>query len=156
MPPSPQQRPSGIQHPGSSIGNPIIDVSAGLVFRAGKLLITQRPDEGHLANLWEFPGGKREAGETFEQCLGRELHEELGIEVAVGALAEELTHHYPGRTVHLKFFRCTLVAGEPEPIGCQAFAWVSAEQLAGYSFPAADERVLAKLRANATWWHRAE
>jgi mutator protein MutT len=127
-------------------------VAAGLLFRAGKLLITQRRDQGHLANLWEFPGGKLEAGETFEQCLGRELREELGIDVAVGELAEELTHHYSERSVHLKFFRCTLVEHEPQPIGCQAVVWVTADQLARYPFPAADERVLAKLRANAQWW----
>ena len=55
-----------------------IEVSAGLIFRAGQLLITQRPAGGHLAGLWEFPGGKREPGETFEACLRRELQEELG------------------------------------------------------------------------------
>lgn len=133
-----------------------IEVSAGLLFRAGKLLITQRRRDGHLANLWEFPGGKRETGETFEQCLGRELREELGIEVAVGELAEDLTHHYPERSVHLKFFRCTLVAGEPEPIACQAVKWVEATELTNYPFPAADERLLAKLRANTRWWHEGE
>ena len=129
-----------------------IEVSAGLIFRAGKLLITQRLNEGHLANLWEFPGGKREPHETFEECLARELREELGVEVAVGELVEELTHHYPERSVHLKFFRCVLKQHEPRPIGCQAVAWVSAEELRDYAFPAADERLLEKLRANTRWW----
>ena len=63
---------------------PIVDVAAALVFREGKLLITQRHAEAHLGGLWEFPGGKRELNETFETCLKRELREELGIEVAVG------------------------------------------------------------------------
>ena len=58
-----------------------VEVAAGLVFREGKLLITRRSAGGHLGGLWEFPGGKREPGETFEQCLHRELREELGIEV---------------------------------------------------------------------------
>src|SRR5580765_7280877 len=70
---------------------PVIDVSAGLVFRAGKLLITKRHDDAHLGGLWEFPGGKREPDESFEACLVRELREELGIEVAVGELVESLT-----------------------------------------------------------------
>ena len=67
-------------------GTVVIEVSAGLIFRAGKLLITQRHADAHLGGLWEFPGGKRESGETFETCLARELREELGIEVEVGAL----------------------------------------------------------------------
>src|ERR1035438_758060 len=70
---------------------PVIDVAAALVFREGKLLITQRYADAHLGGLWEFPGGKREPNETFEACLARELREELGIEVTVGELAESLT-----------------------------------------------------------------
>jgi mutator protein MutT len=61
-----------------------VEVSAGLVFRNGKLLITQRYPNAHLGGLWEFPGGKRECDESFEACLARELREELGIEAAVG------------------------------------------------------------------------
>ena len=74
---------------------PTIDVAAGLVWREGRLLIAKRHDNAHLGGLWEFPGGKREPNETFEQCLARELREELGIEVAIGELVESLTHEYP-------------------------------------------------------------
>ena len=83
-----------------------IDVSAGLIFREGKLLITQRHVDSHLGGLWEFPGGKRERDESFEACLVRELREELGIEVTVGELVESLTHAYPEKPVHLRFYRC--------------------------------------------------
>ena len=69
----------------------VIEVAAGLVFRDGKLLITQRPAGGHLAGLWEFPGGKREPDESFEDCLRRELMEELGIEVEIGEQIESIT-----------------------------------------------------------------
>src|SRR5436189_5104451 len=100
----------------------ITDVAAGLVFRDGKLLITQRHADAHLGGLWEFPGGKREPKETFEECLARELREELGIEVAVGELVESLTHQYPERNVHLRFFRCAWLRHEPQRLGCVALA----------------------------------
>jgi len=124
-----------------------LEVAAGLVFRDGKILITQRPAYSHLAGLWEFPGGKREPSETFEQCLHRELREELGIEVEVGPLVEELTHDYPDRSVHLRFFRCRWLLHEPQPLHCQALAWVTAGELSQYQFPAADQRLLARLRS---------
>jgi len=123
-----------------------IDVAAGIVFRDGKILITQRRSQDHLGDLWEFPGGKREADESFENCLRRELREELGIEVAVGELVDTVTHQYPEKTVHLRFYCCVWVRNEPQAIGCQAFAWVATPQLADYSFPAADTRLLEKLR----------
>src|ERR1017187_5283638 len=93
-----------------------IDVSAALIFRSGKLLITRRHSDAHLGGLWEFPGGKREPNETFEQCLARELREELGIEVKVGELFEEISHAYLEKTVRLKFFVCELLSGNPEPL----------------------------------------
>jgi mutator protein MutT len=132
----------------------MIDVAAALVFRDSKLLITQRYPEAHLGGLWEFPGGKREPGETFEECLVRELREELAIEVRVGDLVESITHAYPEKTVHLKFFRCEWIAYEPQPIGCPAFAWVSLDQLAGYDFPAADAQLLDMLKSTAALWIR--
>lgn len=129
-----------------------IEVSAGLVFRRGKLLITQRPEGGHLAGLWEFPGGKREPGESFEECLRRELREELGIDVEVGERVDSITHCYPERTVHLEFFLCHWRQHEPRAIGCPAFAWVTREELAGYEFPAGDAKLVGRLRAEKRWW----
>src|SRR5262245_7531572 len=124
---------------------PVIEVAAGLVWRGGRLLIAKRHDAAHLGGLWEFPGGKREPIETFEECLTRELREELGIEVEVGELMESLTHEYPERTVHLEFFRCKWLRHEPRALGCVAFEWVSREELLQYSFPEADARLLHKL-----------
>ena len=128
-----------------------MEVAAGLVFREDRLLITQRLPGEHLGGLWEFPGGKRELRETFEDCLRRELAEELSVTVCVGKLLVEVEHSYPGRTVHIKFFRCSLVAGEPQAIGCQAFAWVRADELAAYEFPPADTQLLARLKSGE-WW----
>jgi mutator protein MutT len=131
---------------------PTIDVAAALVFRDRKLLITQRHADVHLGGLWEFPGGKREPNETFEQCLARELLEELGIEVVVGELFEMLTHSYPEKTVHLRFFRCQWKAHEPQTLGCPAFKWVSANELREHSFPDADQRLLENLLRNPELW----
>ena len=130
----------------------LIEVAAGLVFRGGKLLITQRHQNSHLGGLWEFPGGKRKAGETFEQCLVRELKEELGVTVAVGELLEEITHAYPEKTVHLKFLVCRLVEGEPAPLDCAAVKWVGCEELAHHEFPAADAKLLAILQSTPRLW----
>ncbi len=122
-----------------------VEVSAGLVFHDGRLLITQRKPEAHLGGLWEFPGGKREPGETFEACLVRELQEELEITVEVGELIEEISHDYPDKLVLLRFFRCRLVSGEPKPVGCHALAWVTRDNFRSYPFPAADAVLLDKL-----------
>ena len=123
-----------------------VEVSAALIFRAGKLLITQRHAKSHLGGLWEFPGGKREAGETFEQCLAREIREELGVEISVGELFEEIHHDYPEKSVRLKFFICELIAGEPQPLDCAAVKWISKTELAAQEFPAADAQLLARLQ----------
>jgi 8-oxo-dGTP diphosphatase len=123
----------------------VIDVAAGLVFRGGRLLITQRKAGAHLAGLWEFPGGKRHEGEGWEDCLRRELREELAIDVSVGRIFEEVTHAYPAKTVRLRFFVCTLPAGEPQPLDCAALAWVTAPELAAYNFPPADAQLLVAL-----------
>ncbi len=130
----------------------IIDVAAALVFRKGRLLIAQRHPEAHLGGLWEFPGGKRENDETFEECLDRELREELGIEVGVGELVESLIHAYSEKTVHLKFFRCQWRRHEPRPLGCAAFKWVTPVELKDYKFPAADARLLEMLQRTPKIW----
>lgn len=122
-----------------------IEVSAALIFHGGKLLITQRHAGAHLGGLWEFPGGKREPDETFEQCLIREIREELGVEISVGELFEEVAHTYPEKSVRLKFFVCKLLSGEPQLLDCAAACWVSRAELANFEFPAADAQLLARL-----------
>lgn len=131
-----------------------IEVAAALLFRDGKLLIARRPAGGHLAGLWEFPGGKREAGESWEDCLRRELKEELDVEAAVGPLYQEVSHVYPEKAVRLRFFLCRLSesSGDPRPVGCAAVAWVSRGGFGGYEFPPADAGLLTRLSADAGVW----
>lgn len=129
-----------------------IDVAAGLVFRGGRLLITQRPAGGHLGGLWEFPGGKLEPGESFEEALHRELDEELAIKVQIIKLVESIEHTYPEKTVRLKFYQCAWRQHEPQPIGCPALAWVTREELLQYTFPAADAKLIERLHAHGELW----
>ena len=135
-----------------SAAKKVVEVSAALIFRDGKLLITQRHAKSHLGGLWEFPGGKREAGETFEQCLAREIREELGVEISVGELFEEIFHDYPEKSVQLKFFHCRLLAGEPQPLDCAAVRWIEKFQLGDFEFPAADAQLLQKLKSEEKIW----
>jgi mutator protein MutT len=82
----------------------------------------------------------------------RELHEELGIEVEVGELLESLTHSYPEKTVVLKFFRCRWRQNEPRALDCLDLKWVTASELGDYEFPAADARLLERLRGSPELW----
>ena len=129
-----------------------IEVAAALIFRSGKLLITQRHADSHLGGLWEFPGGKREPGETFEQCLCRELREELGCNVEVLELVESITHNYPEKSVLLRFHRCRWLAHEPQPLDCAAVRWVSRLELEQFKFPAADAQLLGRLTNEDSFW----
>jgi 8-oxo-dGTP diphosphatase len=125
----------------------VVEVAAGLIRdAAGRYLITQRRRGSHLAGLWEFPGGKVEAGETPAVCLRRELSEELSATFAVGELVETVRWEYPDRTVVLHFFDCRHASGEIRPLEDQAMEWVEPARLAGYDFPPADRELIARLR----------
>ncbi len=130
----------------------VVDVAAGLVFRNGRLLITQRPPGSHLAGLWEFPGGKLQQGESWEAALTRELQEELGFVASVGSLYQEITHAYPEKTVRLRFHLCQVRSGEPTPIECSDLAWVDRAQLGDFPFPPADEQLLVRLGRDTALW----
>lgn len=132
--------------------SPIIRVAAGLVFREGKLLVAQRRQDQHLGGYWEFPGGKLEPGETPQACLVRELDEELGIEVNVLDLIEEVEHAYPEKTVSIGFYRCAWLRHEPRTLQCAAVAWTTQSALPSFQFPPADVRLLSKLVADSGLW----
>ena len=121
-----------------------IVVSAAVVERDGAYLVTRRLRGTHLEGYWEFPGGKCEPGETFEHCLIREIREELGCDMTVGARLLSVAHDYSDRTVHLHFFRCTLT-GEPRSLLGQEMRWVPREALRSLSFPPADEELIQLL-----------
>jgi mutator protein MutT len=122
-----------------------IEVVAAVIERAGRVLIARRHAGGHLGGLWEFPGGKRQAGETRKAALAREIREELDAAVTVGELLDDVEWTYPEKTVRLLFFRCAL-EGEPRAAEGQEIAWVVAADLDRYEFPPADAGLVARLR----------
>jgi A/G-specific adenine glycosylase len=127
---------------------PHVDVTAGLIWNGdGKLLIAQRPMEGLLGGLWEFPGGKVEPAETLQECLRRELREELAIEVEVGELYTVVQHSFTHFRITLHVFTCRHLDGQPQAVGVQNWAWVMPEELRQYSFGKADRDVIAALDA---------
>ena len=123
-----------------------VDVSAGILVRDGTVLACQRPLDQSHPGKWEFPGGKREPGETREECLRRELREELGIEAEVGGELWRSEHTYPGRpTVALTFFRVDRFAGEPRNLVFAEIRWVTLGELQRLDFLAADRELIAHL-----------
>jgi mutator protein MutT len=130
---------------------PVLEVGAALVFKDGKFLITQRKDDDSFGGFWELPGGKKEPTESLEECVIRELKEELDIEVEIKHFFRILTYHYPQRSVRLNIFFCSHKSGEPKTIECQAFEWVSPRDLPQYKFPEADQSLIAELSQRDDW-----
>lgn len=121
---------------------------AAAVIRAvdGRVLIAKRPLDKHQGGLWEFPGGKVEAGESVEAALARELAEELGITVTAAQPLIQVRHDYPDKQVLLDVWQVLAFSGEPHGAEGQPLAWVEPAQLPGYSFPAANRPIVAAAR----------
>ena len=124
----------------------VIEVAAGLICRDGRYLIARRKSGVHLAGFWEFPGGKREAGETLEECLQRELFEELNIRIDVPLPFQIIRHQYPEKTVELHFFICRIESGDARAIDCEEIRWVWPHALDAFEFPPADRPVVEALQ----------
>ncbi|MCC5087744.1 Nudix family hydrolase [Xanthomonas campestris] len=124
-----------------------IHVVAGVITDArGRILLTRRTETRDMPGLWEFPGGKREPGETSEQALVRELNEELGIDAHVGAWVMDVPQLYPDKRLRLEVREITGWKGSPRGREGQAMTWVAADKLARYSMPPADVPVVGVLR----------
>ncbi|PPV08568.1 hypothetical protein XBLMG947_0121 [Xanthomonas bromi] len=124
-----------------------IHVVAGVITDPrGRILLTRRTETRDMPGLWEFPGGKREPGETSEQALVRELNEELGIEAQVGDWVMDVPQLYPDKRLRLEVRHITAWKGSPRGREGQAMTWVAADKLARYSMPPADVPVVGVLR----------
>jgi A/G-specific adenine glycosylase len=123
------------------------DVTAGVIWNGkGRFLITQRPLDGMLGGLWEFPGGKRRPGEGLLACLHREIGEELAIEIEIGGLLCTVEHAFTHFQMTLYAYECRWLRGKPQCLGCKDLRWVILDELEAFAFPVADQRVIATLR----------
>ena len=122
-----------------------MEVGCAIIHKQGKLLIAQRHLEDSFGGYWEFPGGKREKNETIEACLAREVFEELGVRIVPEKLLCRRNHGTAERGLSLFFFFCQWVSGDPRPIDCKDFKWVSRENLREPIFLPGDLEVLEDL-----------
>lgn len=126
---------------------PVHEVAVAAIVRDGRLYIQQRPPEGHLGGLWEFPGGKVRAGEEAPAAVVRECREELGVEVSVLAELAKVRHMYSHFGIRLHAYICRLSASPPVPP--QPHRWVLPTELSNYPFPAANHKFFGVLKQ---WW----
>ncbi len=147
-----EAKKQGVQerYPPAKIRTPTkkITVSAAVIRRNGKIYIQKRPQKGLMGGLWEFPGGKIEKQETPEDGLVREIREELGVEVSLKEKFMTVKHSYTQFRVTLHVFLCTLTKGRLRPTSCDAWKWVPLAEMDRYPFPAANAKILDKLRQN--------
>jgi A/G-specific adenine glycosylase len=125
---------------------PHYDVTAAVIRQDGKVLIAQRPLEGMLGGLWEFPGGKQEADETLAECLQREIKEELGLEIEVGQPIVTIKHSYTHFKITLHAFYCQLLNGQPQALGVADWRWVTLNEIDIFPFPRTDLKIIEALK----------
>jgi len=125
---------------------PHIIVGAAVIRnRAGEVLIAQRREQDMLGGLWEFPGGKQETGETIQECVVRELKEELGINVEVDGFLTTVRHAYSHFTMDMHTYFGRIKSGRPRPLHCQDYRWVRVSDLRQYPYSKADLRIIDEL-----------
>jgi A/G-specific adenine glycosylase len=125
-----------------------IQVSAAVIFKKGYVYIQKRKEKGLMGGLWEFPGGKKELGETEEDCLRREIKEELGINIRIGEKIVTHRHSYTRFRVTLHVFQCQIHSGKLFPAECDEWKWVKPEKLDQFPFPAANVKIIKLLNKN--------
>ena len=123
----------------------ITEVAAALIWDGDRFLICQRPKDKARGLLWEFVGGKVEAGETAEQALIRECKEELNVTVEPEGIFMETVNHYPDISVQLILFNAHIAEGTPMLLEHEDMKWIKPEDIPGYDFCPADEIILNKI-----------
>ncbi len=129
---------------------PHIVVGAAVITnRKGEVLIAQRREKDMLGGLWEFPGGKQETGETIQQCIARELKEELGINTNVGEFLLTVNHAYSHFTMDMHTYFAKIRSGRPRPLHCQDYRWSKVSDLRNFPYSKADLKIIDELETNA-------
>ncbi|MEN8254126.1 MAG: A/G-specific adenine glycosylase [Verrucomicrobiota bacterium] len=123
----------------------IVVGAAVVVNRKGEVLIAQRRDKDMLGGLWEFPGGKQETGETIQQCIVRELKEELGINIEIGDFLVTVKHAYSHFTMEMHTHFAKIKSGRPRPLHCQDFQWLEISGLRRVPYSKADLYIIDEL-----------
>ena len=123
----------------------ITEVVAALIWQDDKFMICQRPAHKARGLLWEFVGGKVEAGETKKEALVRECSEELDVLLSVGDVFMDVTHQYPDLTVHLTLFNATSAKGEPKKLEHNDIQWITPQEIPNYAFCPADKEILERI-----------
>ena len=121
------------------------EVVAALIWREEKFMICQRPAHKARGLLWEFVGGKVEAGETPQEALIRECREEIDVLLSVGDVFMDVTHEYPDLDVHLTLFHATIASGEPKKLEHNDIRWITPQEIPDYDFCPADVEILQKI-----------
>ena len=125
---------------------PLQEIGIGLVFnKKGELLIDQRLESSSMGGMWEFPGGKKTPEESIEKTIKRELKEELGIVVKVGAKLLSFKHAYTHKEFFFTVHICEWISGDPRPLASQKLLWVAPEKLCDFPFPAANTKIISEL-----------
>lgn len=124
----------------------VLEVVAALIWDGDRFLACQRPAHKARGLLWEFVGGKVEAGETPQEALVRECREELGVTLKVGTLFTDVTHEYPDLTVHLMLFHAAIAEGVPQKLEHHDIRWITVAETGDYPFCPADQVFLQRLR----------
>lgn len=129
---------------------PVFHVSAAVLRKNGKILITQRKPEGHLGGLWEFPGGKVREKETPEEACIRELKEEVNLTVSVDSFLTRIKHAYTHFKIVMDIFNCSFVSGDLQLNGPVDYRWVTSDELDFYPFPGADRKFMPLIKASGS------
>ena len=128
-----------------ALSNKLIGVAV-IWDETGKILIDKRRLGDSFGGLWEFPGGKKEAGETIENCIKREVLEELGIEVAVEKHLITIEYNYSEIRLILHVYHCRYLRGILKAIECDEFRWVTLDEIDRFTFPEANEQIITALK----------
>ncbi|OPX35523.1 MAG: hypothetical protein B1H11_09010 [Desulfobacteraceae bacterium 4484_190.1] len=124
---------------------PHFNVAAAIILKNDRVLITKRLKGSHLEGFWEFPGGKQEKGESLEDCLEREIDEELGLKIRANNSLLIVNHDYGFKSISLYVFGCTIIAGEPRALQCLEIRWVDPADLEKFEFPPPDLKIIELL-----------